>query len=113
MTVLNHTIIRASKFTKLPSSFSSHLLPPIHGRERREEEGAAQREDKVGPDGCGRGRTGRVGRDHRRRGGARRRGARERGWHHRPLPPGRWKRGAAGEETEGGRAPPLEKVRGE
>jgi hypothetical protein len=55
-----------TKFTRLPSSSSSHLLPPIHGRERR----GLRRGGRFGRAGGGRGRTGHEGRGHRRRRGA-------------------------------------------
>jgi hypothetical protein len=99
----------------MPSSSSSHLLLPIHGRERKGRGG-----------GCrgGRGWDGRGwARPHGARGarpplpgrGARGCGARERERRRRPPPPppgrgkGRRRRG----ETEGGGAPPPGKVRGE
>jgi hypothetical protein len=73
-----------------------------------EEEGAAQGEDKVGPAGRGRGRTGRVGRGHRHRGGARgsaaaAAGHRRHRWGGETEGEGRRRRGRLG-ESEGGPA---------
>jgi hypothetical protein len=94
---------------RLPSSSSSlHLLPPIHGRERRGRGGGCTGEDEVEPVRGGRGRTGREGRGHRCRGGVRAgvgRGSASAAVGHR-----RHRRGG---ETEGGGAPPPGKVRGE
>jgi hypothetical protein len=48
MNVLNHIVIVWTKFTELPSSSSSHLLPPIHGRERRGRGGGCAGEVRSG-----------------------------------------------------------------
>jgi hypothetical protein len=95
-----------TKFTELPSSSSPHLIPPIHGREKRGRGGGCAGEDEVGPAGGGRGRTGREGRGHRCRVGARAgvgRGAPPPGTGT-GAPPGRGNgggRGAAAGEGEG------------
>jgi hypothetical protein len=92
--------------------FFLHLLPPIHGRERRGRGGGCA--------GGGRGWAGRGrARPHRARGAwpplpGRRARAQERGRRRRlPPPPGRGDGVPPGGETEGGGAPPSGKVRGE
>jgi hypothetical protein len=106
-----------TKFTRLSSSYSSlHLLPPIHGRERRRRGGGCAGKDDVGPAGGGRGRTGREGRGHRCQEGVRACVGRESASAavgHRRHRRGGGKGRRRGGETEGGGAPPLGTVRGE
>ena len=99
---------------KLSSSSTRHLLPPIHGRERR-----GRGLPRGGRDRAARGRA----RPHRARGarpqppgrGARGRGSTGRGRHRRPPPPppGREKGAPSRRGNGGGGAPPPGKVRGE
>jgi hypothetical protein len=77
--------------------------------------GGCAGEDETGPVGGGRGRTGRAGHGHSRRGGARGRGSTGT----RAPPPattaaaGEGERGATEEGKRRGRVPPPGKVRGE
>jgi hypothetical protein len=100
-----------TKFTRLPSSSSSfHLLPLIHGREKRKGRGLHR-----GGRGWA-GRTGREGRGHRSRWGVRAgvgRGSASAAVGHRRHRRGGEKGRRRGGETEEEGAPPPGKVRGE